>query len=371
MTATIGTQLMSARAETFDQAKADAMSERLLQILNAGGLTLMLSVGHRTGLLDAMAKLPPATSQQIADASGLQERYVREWLGAMVTGLIVDYDPADKTYALPPEHAALLTRGGSMGNFATTMQWLSVLGGVEDKIIDKFRHGGGVQYHECHRFHECMAEESAQTVVAGLHEHILPIVPGLIDKLDAGIDVLDVGCGSGRAICEMAAAYPRSRFLGVDLCEDAIAAARAEAAHRGLTNARFEVGDDTRLGKVAAFDFVTGFDVVHDQRDPAGLLREIRRALRPGGIFLCQDIAASSHLEKNIGHPLCPFMYTISTMHCMSVSLAQNGAGLGTCWGEELAVQMFNDAGFANVQVRALPHDIQNNYYLMTNPSPD
>jgi SAM-dependent methyltransferase len=370
MTATIGTQEME-RAATFDQQRADSFSERLLRVLNDGGLAMMLSVGHRTGLLDTMAKLPAATSQQIADAAGLQERYVREWLGAMVTGLVVEYDSAEKTYKLPTEHAALLTRGGAMGNFAATMQWVSVLGSVEDKIVEKFRHGGGVHYHECHRFHECMAEESAQTVVAGLHEHILPIVPGLIARLEAGIDVLDVGCGSGRALCEMAAAYPRSRFLGVDLCEDTIAAARAEAAHRGLTNARFEVGDDTRLGKVSAFDLVTGFDVVHDQRDPAGLLREIRRVLRPGGVFLCQDIAASSHLEKNIGHPLCPFIYTISTMHCMSVSLAQGGAGLGTCWGEELAVQMFNEAGFVNVEMQTLPHDMQNNYYIMTNPGPD
>lgn len=367
MTATSATDLMD-DVKAFDQAKADALGERLLTALNAGGLTLMLSVGHRTGLLDAMATLPAATSAQIAEAAGLQERYVREWLGAMVTGHIVEYDPAGRTYVLPPEHAAMLTRGGSLGNFAATMQWMAVLGGVEDKVIEKFRHGGGVHYHEFHRFHETMAEESAQTVVAGLREHILPLVPGLVEKLEAGIRVLDVGCGSGRAMCELASMFPASRFHGVDLCEDAIASARAEAARRGLTNVRFEIGDDSQLADRAVFDLVTGFDVVHDQADPAGLLRAIRQVLKPGGTFLMQDIAASSHLEKNIGHPLCPFFYTISTMHCMTVSLAQDGEGLGTVWGEELAVQMLEEAGFADIEVKTLPHDIQNNYYVMTNP---
>lgn len=368
MTTTLSTPLDQPRTASprFDQAGADALAQRLVGVMNDTGLALMLSVGHRTGVLDAMADLPASTSQTIADAAGLQERYVREWLGAMVTGGIVEYDPATRTYELPAHHAALLTRGGAMGNFAATMQWVAVLSGVEDKIVDKFRHGGGVHYHECHRFHECMAEESQQTVVSALREHILPLVPGLIDKLESGIDVLDVGCGSGLALCEMARLFPDSRFTGFDLCEDAIAAANREARRRELTNIRFEQRDDTTIAGEGPFDLVTGFDVVHDQRDPAGMLRTVYGVLKPGGTFLMQDIRASSHVEKNIGNPIATFLYTISTMHCMSVSLAQGGAGLGTCWGEELALKMLKDTGFRNVKVHTLPHDIMNNYYTMT-----
>jgi 2-polyprenyl-3-methyl-5-hydroxy-6-metoxy-1,4-benzoquinol methylase len=333
-------------------------------VLSSGALTLAISIGHRTGLFDVMSDLPPATCEKIARQAGLNERYVREWLGAMVTGRIVNFDPSTGTYDLPAEHAACLTRGAVPANFAATMQWIAVLGGVEDKIVDCFQRGGGVSYEEFHRFHEVMAEESAQTVVAALTEHIVPLVDGLSDQLARGIDVLDIGCGSGRAVCQLAAAFPNSRFVGYDLCEEAVAAARAEAARRKLANARFETRDVSRLGQRDKFDLVTAFDAIHDQAKPDVVLREIVAALRPGGTFLMQDILASSHLENNLDNPLAPLLYTISTMHCMTVSLAQGGAGLGTCWGRELAEKMLREAGLRDIVVEKLPHDDMNYYYI-------
>jgi 2-polyprenyl-3-methyl-5-hydroxy-6-metoxy-1,4-benzoquinol methylase len=289
---------------------------------------------------------------------------VREWLGAMVTGRVVNFDPASHTYELPAEYAACLTRGAVPANFAATMQWFSVLGGVEDRIVECFQKGGGVHYEEFHRFHEVMAEESAQTVVAALTEHILPLADGLVDELNRGIDVLDIGCGSGRALCTMAAEFPNSRFVGYDLCDEAVNAARKEAERRSLANLRFETRDVSRLGDRDKFDLVTAFDAIHDQAKPDVVLREIASALRPGGIFLMQDILASSQVEKNIDNPLAPLLYTISTMHCMTVSLAQGGAGLGTCWGRELAEQMLREAGFRDIVVEKLPHDDMNYYYI-------
>ncbi len=348
----------------LDQTKSEAFAEKMLGILNNAGLSLMTAIGHRTGLFDAMADMAPATSDEIASNSGLNERYVREWLGAMVTGRIVEYDPTARTYMLPGEHAAWLTRESTPDNIATTTQWISVLAGVEDDIVKSFSAGGGVPYEKFHRFHEVMAEESGQTVLAGLLNDILPLVCGARERLEQGIDVLDIGCGAGRAMCLLAETFPASRFAGFDLCDEAISAACAEAQHRNVDNVRFETKDITALGEPASYDLITAFDVIHDQKNPAAVLREIHEALRPGGTFLMQDIAASSHLEKNLDHVLGPFLYTISTMHCMTVSLAQGGAGLGTVWGEELAVNMLGDAGFSNIQVKRLPHDILNSYYL-------
>lgn len=347
------------------QKRSDAFGERVVGMLNEAALSMMISIGHRTGLFDAMSLLPPSNSQQIADEAGLHERYVREWLGAMVTGRVVDYESDARNYHLPPEHARWLTRRHSPENIAVTHQWTSVLGYVESEVIDKFRNGGGVHYDCFHRFHEVMAADSAQTVVAVMTDHILPLAPGLRDQLQSGIEVLDIGCGSGKAACALADAFPNSRFTGYDLCDDAITAARAEAEQLSLTNIRFETCDITQLNEPDCYDMVTAFDVIHDQKAPATVLDQVYRAIKPGGRFLMQDIRASSYVEKNLEHPVGPFLYTISTMHCMTVSLAQDGEGLGTVWGEELALDMLNNSGFRDVRVTTLKHDFLNNYYIM------
>lgn len=197
-------------------------------------------------------------------------------------------------------------------------------------------------------------------MVAALHQSILPLAPGLQDRLQQGIDVLDLGCGSGRALKELARTFPRSRFTGYDFSVEAIGVARCEPQ----PNLRFESWDAARINDVEAFDLITAFDAIHDQAHPDKVLANIRRALRPTGVFLMQDIRASSRLENNLEHPLGTFLYTISCMHCMTVSLAQGGMGLGTVWGEEKALEMLKSAGFHQVAVHRLEHDIQNNYYL-------
>jgi 2-polyprenyl-3-methyl-5-hydroxy-6-metoxy-1,4-benzoquinol methylase len=350
----------------LDEAKSEAFAERFVAALNESSLIMMISIGHRTGLFDTLDGMDWSTSPQIADRAGLDERYVREWLGAMVTGGVVEYRSDDKTYRLPAEHARWLTRKASPENLAVTSQWISVMGCVESKIVDKFKTGGGVSYECYERFHETMAEESAQTVVAALHEHILPLSTGLEDLLEQGAKVLDVGCGSGRAACALAKAFPASHFSGYDLCEGAITAANALAEEQGLSNASFLVKDITHLDESGAYDLVTAFDIVHDQKDPVAVLANIHSVLKPGGTFLMQDIAGSSYLEKNIDHPIGTFGYTISTMHCMTVSLAQGGAGLGTMWGEELAEKMLADAGFSGLTKYKLEHDFINVYYVMS-----
>jgi SAM-dependent methyltransferase len=351
-------------AAAYDERRAESFAEELLATLNGGALSLMISIGHRTGLFDAMSDLLPATSRQIADAAGLNERYVREWLGAMTVGGVVKCDPAGTLFHLPAEHAASLTRAAAADNMAVFAQYIGVLGGVEDGIVGCFENGGGLHYREYGRFHEVMAEDSGQSVLPALVDQILPLAPGATEALERGIDVLDVGCGRGRALNLLARAFPRSRFVGYDLCDDALEAGRAEAAAQGTENIRFEPRDMTEFEEHESYDLITAFDAVHDQKAPDRVLAAIARALRPGGTFLMQDIAGSCHVHKNVDHPIGPLLYTISCMHCMSVSLAQGGAGLGAMWGEEQAFQLLRRAGFGDVEKRNLSHDIQNNYYV-------
>jgi SAM-dependent methyltransferase len=351
-------------ANCKDQDQSQAFAQYMMDLMNHSALTLMISVGHRTGLFDAMARGHWMSGIQIAGEAALSERYVREWLAALTTGRVVQYDAAKDLYRLPIEHAAWLTRASSPNNLAVSSQWIAVLGGAEDQVVSAFRDGRGVPYEAYHRFHHVMAEQSGQTVVAALSEHLIPLVPGLADRLPWGIDVLDVGCGAGKALLRLARSFPASRFVGYDLSDQAIDLARAEARNLGLNNARFEVADLALMDDVDAFDLVTSFDVIHDQARPDAVLRGIERALRTGGILFMQDISGSGDLQEDMRHPLGPFLYAISCFHCMSVSLANHGPGLGAMWGKPLALAMLQDAGFENVRVETLPHDTMNYYYI-------
>jgi ubiquinone/menaquinone biosynthesis C-methylase UbiE len=352
----------------FDAAKAGAFADRLLTTLNQGALCLMISVGHRTGLFDAMREMAPATSQEIADKAKLDERYVREWLGAMVTSRVVEMDPASERFVLPAEHAAFVTRPSGADNLAVFAQYIPLLGSVEDEIVECFKRGGGVPYSKFPRFHDVMAEDSGQSVLSSLESHIVPLVAGLAERLAMGIQMLDVGCGRGRIINRLAELYPKSRFTGIDLSSEAILSAWEEAAGKKLRNVEFIVADLSRFDETAeveAFDLVTTFDAIHDQAKPLSVLRGIHRALRSSGTYLMQDIKGSSKISNNLDHPLGPLLYTISCLHCMTVSLAQNGEGLGAMWGEEKTREYLEKAGFRSVEKRELAHDIQNNWYIV------
>jgi SAM-dependent methyltransferase len=351
----------------LDDERVAAFEERLVAMLNDGALCLMLSIGHRTRLLDAMAELGPTSVARLAGHAGLDERYVTEWLGAMTTGRIVAHDPELGTYALPAEHARLLTRGTPADNLAVFAQYVPLLAAVEDRIVDCFHHGGGVDYAAYPRFQEVMEEDSAQTVLAALHEHILPLVDGLTDRLEQGIEVVDVGCGRGRALAALAARYPNSTFAGYDISEEAVAHASDAAARRGLGNVAYHVCDAARLSEVVhagSIGLVTTFDAVHDQADPEAGVRAIRHILADDGVYLAQDIDATSTHHGDLDHPLGPLLYTISCLHCMTVSLARGGTGLGAMWGRQRALALFGRAGFSAVEVHTLDHDPQNAYYV-------
>ncbi|MDW0154838.1 MAG: class I SAM-dependent methyltransferase [Nitrososphaeraceae archaeon] len=350
--------------QDYDNSKAEEFASKMFQFLNSGMLSLMISIGYKTGLFDIIAQLKPSTSQEISQATQLNERYIREWLGAMVTGNIIEYDSLTEKYFLPKEHSAFLTRKSGIDNLAVLAQYVSLMGNVEDKIVECFRNGGGLPYSEYPKFQELQAEETARIFDSKLTNQILPLIPEIDNKLNDGIKVLDIGCGRGRAINLMGKAFSRSEFTGCDISHEGISSAKEEAKNMGLTNVQFEIKDALLVEELGKFDLITAFDTIHDQVQPTKVLKAINASLNNDGFFLMQDIAASSKVEKNIDSLLAPTLYTISTMHCMSVSLAFDGEGLGTMWGKELAVNKLTEAGFKDIKVKNVEGDIMNYYYV-------
>jgi 2-polyprenyl-3-methyl-5-hydroxy-6-metoxy-1,4-benzoquinol methylase len=337
-----------------DERRA-GFAEHMVATLTGGAMTMLISLGYRTGLFEAAAQ-GPATSAALAARAGVRERYAREWLGAMVTGGFLDHDPATGEYSLPAGHAPFLT-GETAANLAPMASMLRAFGGSLPSLERSFVEGGGVS-HAAFRPHfdavgAVPGDSWRRVYEEQLVDGFLAAVPGLTSRLRDGVSVLDLGCGSGHAVRVAARAFPASRFTGLDIDAEQITAARASVA--GVGNAEFVVGDAAALPASPGYDVILAFDAIHDQQDPAEVLRRIHGALAPGGVFVMVDAKFSSRLENNVGNPLAPLCYAISLMYCTTVSLAEGGAGLGAMWGIELATEMLTDAGFKDVTVLDSP----------------
>jgi ubiquinone/menaquinone biosynthesis C-methylase UbiE len=340
---------------TMDQSVgAGVYAGRVARTLNNGFTALMISIGHRTGLFDVLAALPPSTSEQVARAAGLAERYVREWLAAMTSALIVDHDPRTATYFLPVEYAAVLTRNAGANSLAPAAQMLSLLAGVEDLVVTGFQTGGGVMPEAYDRFNELMSAEKRQLVDESYVDSIIEVISGLRMHLDLGAKVLDVGCGDGALLHVLARMFPRSLFRGYDISHEAVRRACERAAEGDLRNVEFAVGDVASLDELRAYDLVLAFDTMHEQSYPRLVLRRIVASLKRDGVFVMQEVAVSSHLSRAAEHPFAPMLFALSTMHSVPVALAQEGEALGRMWGQERAAKMLGEAGFRNVRFETM-----------------
>jgi ubiquinone/menaquinone biosynthesis C-methylase UbiE len=327
---------------------------QLLQMYTGAALTKMIEIGYQTGLFEA-SKGGPVTLEELSRKAGLRERYVKEWLGGMTTGGIYSYDPASGRYTFPDAHAALLT-GDTPQNLTPMSRMINHFGTHLPKLIACFREGGGVPYSAYRPvFTQCMDDVWRRIYDQQLISGFIAAAPRVMGALQRGIRVLDIGCGTGHAINLLAREYPDSSFVGYDIAEDAIARARKEAQEMGLKNASFEVLDVTDLAGSEKFDLITAFDAIHDQRAPAAVLQAINRRLAPSGTFLMVEFKFSSLLEENLNNPFATLYYGISLMHCMTVSLAAGGPGLGAVWGEQTARRMLAEAGFGTVSVVDTP----------------
>lgn len=350
-------------------------ASRLTDILNFGALNLAMGMGYSLGLFEAMDRLAtPATTGAIAAEAGLHERYVREWLGVMVCGRIVDTksDAAGtETFHLPQEHGDLLCRRAGSNNLGVYTQEIPLLTRCAmEEVAHGFRTGEGVGYERYPKFHDFMNELAEAKHEDVLVDRFLPSVEDgiMIRRMQQGIRVCDFGCGRGMATLLMAEAFPESRFTGIDFSREAIAEASRRTEELGLKNLEFHVLDAARLEKdssvASRFNYILAFDAIHDQTNPAGALRSVAHMLEPGGAFSMVDIAAQTDISGNSTHPMGSFLYTVSLMHCMPVGLKDGGTGLGMMWGRQQAEKMLREAGFKDVNVCEIPDDSFNLHYF-------
>jgi 2-polyprenyl-3-methyl-5-hydroxy-6-metoxy-1,4-benzoquinol methylase len=337
--------------QTIDQAKADAFVGKVLADTAALAVTVMSSIGDRLGLFKNLAEQGPATSEELAERAHVNERYTREWLGAMASAGYVEYDPASRHFTLPPEHVPVLAQEGGPVFFGGVQEELLGLAGPVNQLMQAFRSGGGVPMEA----YDPSTWEGISRFTSGWFENLLvpvwlPAMPEAQAKLGRGALVADVGCGHGKALIKLAQTYPRSRYVGYDSFALSIEQAKANAQAAGVGDrVRFEQRDVSE-GLPEKYDVITTFDVVHDAVNPRGLLRAICEALRPDGRYICLEINSSDKLEENIGL-LGAFFYSVSVLYCMTSSLAHHGEGLGTVGLPESKMRkLCAEAGFGDVR---------------------
>ncbi len=337
----------------LDWGKIKNFSKQVSSDIGAAMLGALSYIGDRLGIFSALADAGSVTSAGLAERTGLSERYLREWLSAMAAAGYVNYDPAAKTYAMPAEHAMVLARDDSPFFAGGFIEMIVPQMSIAPRVMQSFKNGRGVAQSEYPpETWEAMERSSASMYRHQLIRKWLPAMPQVIANLTEGGSSLDVGCGSGRAALAIAAAFPKARVFGFDAHPGSLERARANAMAAGLGDRiSFDVVDCTKLPP-AQFDFISTFDVVHDAIDPDALLKSILSALKPGGTYLMVEVNVSSNLEDNI-NPMGRLMYSMSTLYCMTVSLAHGGAGIGACMGEAKARELVAAAGFKHF--RRLP----------------
>jgi 2-polyprenyl-3-methyl-5-hydroxy-6-metoxy-1,4-benzoquinol methylase len=352
-------------APAVDEAKVEEFVGKLLTDFSGMTTTILAGIGDRLGLWKVLAAQGPATSAELAERAGVNERYAREWLGGMAAAGYLEYDPTTKTFTLPPEHAIALADEGGALFFGGAYQMMMGTLRVYDRVVESFENGGGVHQSE---YHDDMWTGLERFTLGDFNHHLaqdwVPILPGVQEKLERGVDVADVGTGRGWAPIRLAEAFPNSRYVGYDVFAPTIELARRNAEKAGVADrVRFEHLDASE-SIPEKYDIITTFDVVHDAVDPRGLLRTIREALKPDGTYVCLDINCSDKLEENAG-PLGAYFHGASIMYCMTTSLANDGEGLGTLGLHPPKLsELAAEVGFSDVFQAELENPFNNLYAL-------
>ncbi len=348
----------------MDRNKIESFLDRFLELASGATTIGLLAVADRSGLLEYLGTGQGGTSVEIAVAAGLEERYVQEILSGLAASGVVDYDPESERFDLPPEHALFLSDEDSPYFMGGWFDMIPAVMGQVDGIANAAIHGGGVAFEQFGPgLIRGIGRGNGPSQRIFLTNRWLPAVPGLAARLESGIRIADVGCGSGSAVILMAQAYPNSEVVGFDISADSVAVASDRA--RTIPNASFQVAGAEAIPTEPGFDFITTFDVIHDLAEPMDGLRRIRESLADDGLYLMMEPNASSNLEENL-NSRGALLYGISTMHCMTQSLAKGGDGLGAAWGHQKAERYAAEAGFSSFQTL---EDISNRFsafYLLS-----
>ncbi len=341
---------MTVEPAELDAAKVEAFVGKVVGDFSGTMATLMAAVGDKLGLFRTLAESGPATSEELADRAGVDERYAREWLHGMFCAGYLEHDDAGGRFVLPPEHIpALAQELGPMCMCGGEQELLGMLGTIP-QLEEAFRTGGGVpQSAYSQDFWDGLVRFTGGWHENHLVQEWIPAVPDIKAKLEAGCRYADVGCGQGLALTRLAQAFPNSTFVGYDVFEGSLAGAAETAQEGGVADRiTFEQRDVTD-GLPEQFDVVSTFDVVHDSADPGGLMKAIRGGLADDGHFLMLEINCADRPTDNAG-PLGTLFYGFSVFYCMTTSLAQDGEGLGTCGVPPAKAQELGEAaGFGTV----------------------
>jgi len=329
--------------------------QRLMGHLNAYFAVAMLGLGHRTGLLATLLE-GGGTAADLARRAGTHERSSEEWLAGMTAAGYLHHDAGVFTFA---EGQDEVFRPGMLPFDVTVMlelqdKFASVLGLVGDSMVS----GQGVPYSA----YQPEFSAGQDRLNAPLYEQFLindfvASADGVIEKLDQGAQVADIGCGGGQALALLGARFPRSSFTGYDTDEHALGIGRERVATEGLGNVHLQLTDVSGLDLANSADLILAVDAIHDQGHPEEVLQSVVRSLRPGGTFLMVEPLATGQIDIDVQHPMAPMMYGTSLGHCVQVSLAAGGPGLGSMWGRAKAIPMLQAAGFADVSVYESPAD--------------
>ncbi len=347
-------------AELFDSQRAQGIAMKVLTDATATQMGTLHAIGQRLGLFATVASEGPLTAQSLATAAGIDERYAIEWLSAMACDRLLEYEPATRQFWMSPEQRACLvdqTNPFFVGGFALLMPdfWKNV-----DQLQQAFVTGGGVHRENFGEEWNCGFElASGPAFVNRLVQEWLPALPGVVSKLRNGGSMADVGCGNGRALIEVAKAFPTARLVGFDVHAPVLEQARANAEMADVGDRITFLQGDAASGIPGSFDLITCHDVVHDLAQPVPAMTAIRKALAPGGTFFVLEFNLYSDLEDNIAHPfgLGAFGYSASLNFCMTTALAEGGVGTGTCMGERRFRAFAAEAGFSRVDRLDIPND--------------
>jgi len=344
----------------LDAKKVGAMAVRVTRDWGSAHIVALAYIGDQLGIFKALADSGPVTSQQLADRPGLNERYLREWAAAMAAAEYIEYDPKHQTFLMTPEGALVLADDDRPEFLGGGFQYAQSCSQIVPELMDAFKNGGGVAFSafgpEISKAIERLFAPSYARDVATVW---IPALGDMHKRIQAGGIVAEVGCGGGQALVPFAEAYPNSQFTGYDVDQTSIERARERAAKAGISGrVSFELIPAEEIPHAEYFDLICAFNCVHDMVNPRGALAGMQRAIKPDGALLWSEANVSDRVEDNIG-PQGKLLYGTSTMHCMTVSLAHGGEGLGNVVGVETARGLALEAGFEHFKRLDVEHPLQ------------